>query len=62
MKIKKVGGNQRKLHLILLFIVLICAGHRQRCEYLQDFLDALEMYKEDKENKEIDNELDKFIF
>ena len=37
-------------------------NHRQRCEYLQDFLDALEMYKEDKENKEIDNELDKFIF
>lgn len=37
-------------------------NHRERCEYLQHFLAIQEMYKEEKENEEAEDELDKFIF
>lgn len=37
-------------------------GQRDNCETFQDFKKMREMYKEEKENEEIDNELDKFIF
>ena len=43
------------------YCVNLC-NHRENCEYLQDFLEKQNMYKEEKENREIDDELAKFIF
>ena len=36
-------------------------NHRERCEYLQDFLEIQKMWEEDKEDKEAEDELAKFI-
>lgn len=36
-------------------------NHRERCEYLQDFLEIQKMWEEDKEDREAEYELAKFI-
>lgn len=58
---KKSWWEPKEITPYTSFYCSFLCNHRERCEYLQDFLEIQKMWEEDKEDKETEDELAKFI-